>query len=124
MKLLNAFSLSMLPMEDRDEGQLLVERVKLFWVQDKLASLGIESFVGHADTAKMFSEYLILDVAVRRESVTLLPGEVAIVGQYNGPRLPEGTTKLPVGAEIRWYTICYRNIRETPRMGELTALPM
>ena len=27
------------------------------------------------------------------------------MGQYSGPRLPEGSTSLPEGATIKWYLI-------------------
>jgi hypothetical protein len=41
-------------------------------------------------------------LACNRVNVSLKPGDAAIVGQYIGPRLPEGATTLPEGATIKW----------------------
>ena len=57
------------------------------------------SAVGHADTA------LLLGVPAARISVALQPGDIAYVAQYVGPRLPEGTTELPVGARFEWSAV-------------------
>ena len=65
----------------------------------------VASAVGHADTAAVFGAALGVPVACRRISVTLRAGERAILGQYNGPRLPEGATALPDGASIRWLLV-------------------
>lgn len=62
----------------------------------------VRSAVGHADTAAVFGDVLGVPVECRRETVTLRAGDRAIVGQYSGPRLPEGCKTLPVGATIRW----------------------
>src|SRR5690554_1076923 len=63
------------------------------------------SIVGHADVAAVLSDLLGIDVPVNRASISLQPGDVLFVGQYCGPRLPEGATKLPPGAKIRWYRV-------------------
>lgn len=63
------------------------------------------SIVGHADVASVMSDLLGIDVPVNRTTVFLLPGDVLFVGQYCGPRLPEGATKLPQGAKIKWYRV-------------------
>ena len=65
----------------------------------------IRSAVGHADTAAVFSSALALPVPCNRISVALHPGDSAIVGQYSGPRLPEGATTLPDGATIKWLLV-------------------
>lgn len=61
--------------------------------------------VGHADTASVFSSVLGLNVPSRRETVVLKKGDRAVVGQYSGPRLPEGATSLPEGAVIKWLLV-------------------
>lgn len=66
---------------------------------------GFQSAVGHADTAAVFSAVLGIPVPYRRETVTLRPGQTAIIGQYSGPRLPEGATTLPEGADIKWLLV-------------------
>jgi len=63
------------------------------------------SIVGHADVAAVMSNLLGFAVPVNRVTVSLQPGDVLFVGQYVGPRLPEGATKLPDGAKIRWYRV-------------------
>ena len=63
------------------------------------------SIVGHADVASVLSTLLDTDVPVNRVSVSLQPGDILYVGQYIGPRLPEGATKLPSGAKIKWYRV-------------------
>jgi hypothetical protein len=63
----------------------------------------LESAIGHADTARILSGILGVDISTNRISVTLNPGDSAIVAQYIGPRLPEGATQLPSGATIKFY---------------------
>lgn len=61
-----------------------------------------ESVVGHADTAAVFADELKVPVAFNRATVQLDRGDQLIVGQYLGPRLPEGAHELPIGATIKW----------------------
>lgn len=98
MKLLNAFSLNMLA---EFPVQPLFEEIPLTEVRAMLAT-GFESAVGHADTASVFTDVLDLPVNTVRATVVLKKGDVAIVGQYRGPRLPEGAVHLPEGATIQW----------------------
>ena len=71
-----------------------------------------ESAVGHTDTAAVFSAVLSsarqgggIKVDTRRATVTLNRGDKALLGQYIGPRLPEGATVLPEGATIKWLLV-------------------
>jgi hypothetical protein len=100
MKLLNAFSLNMLAsfpasVEVRECGLLQAQ---------ELATTA-ESAVGHADTATVFSAVLGAPVPANRATVSLNKGDRALVGQYIGPRLPEGATSLPEGATITWLVV-------------------
>lgn len=62
--------------------------------------------VGHADTAALFAKELDLDgIKPSRATVSLKEGDQLIVGQYSGPRLPEGATELPEGAAVRWLMV-------------------
>ncbi len=63
------------------------------------------SAVGHADTAAVFSTLLGVTVPMARTTVALREGDTALLGQYSGPRLPEGSTTLPAGATIRWILV-------------------
>lgn len=98
MKLLNAFSLNMLTVFP---AQPLFEEIPLEEVRTALAD-GFESTVGHADTAAVFTDVLGIKVPAIRSTIILNKGDVAIIGQYRGPRLPEGAHQLPEGATIQW----------------------
>lgn len=107
----NAFSLAMLAgdslwMDDRLVIRRLAddEAKKLLAICHE-AKYRLVSGVGHADTAKIFSGILGTEVPINRVSVDLSGLDLLLVGQYSGPRLPEGTTELPEGASIRWFTV-------------------
>jgi hypothetical protein len=71
------------------------------------SAASLESCVGHADTAAVFSAVLGLKIDPVRTTVTMTPhdGNIVLVGQYSGPRLAEGTTLLPEGATIKWVLV-------------------
>jgi len=71
-----------------------------------------ESCVGHSDTALLFTSLLGVDVPLRRVTTSLRFGDVMYVGQYTGPRLPEGAVSLPEGAHVRW--LCARVTASRP----------
>ena len=107
----NAFSLSMLDgnslwMDDRLAIRRLAddEARKLLQVCSE-AKYRLVSGVGHADTARIFTGILGTEIPMNRVSIDFGGGDLLLVGQYNGPRLPEGTTELPPGATIRWFTV-------------------
>lgn len=98
----NAFSLNML---DLGVGatDLQVCRIPPEYIRMEIKESGsFESFVGHADTAAIFSSLLGLDVPCNRATFQLEEGVTLFVGQYKGPRLPEGATSLPEGARVEW----------------------
>ena len=99
MYILNAFSLNMV-VGDADVSVREVSRAMA-------ASLAANcpSAVGHADTAAVFSSVLGVEIPCNRATVALKEGDVALVGQYSGPRLPEGATSLPEGAAIKWLVV-------------------
>ena len=99
MFLLNAFSLNMLV----GNADIVVREVS----QKVAACLAANctSAVGHADTAAVFSNVLGVEIPCNRVTVALRDGDVALVGQYSGPRLPEGATSLPEGATIKWLVV-------------------
>jgi hypothetical protein len=102
MKLLNAFSLSMI---QEEVSIVKTEELSLFEVKEILWHEGIESCVGHESTAALFSSLIGKPVKANRVSVSLEPGEIVIVGQYSGPRLEEGAVHLPEGATLRWIAV-------------------
>ena len=99
MFILNAFSLNMLD----GNADVVVREI----TKDVAAILApaCTSAVGHADTAAVFSSVLGVTVPCNRVTVALKEGDVALVGQYSGPRLPEGATSLPEGATIKWMVV-------------------
>jgi hypothetical protein len=112
----NAFSLSMLDRVQQDgwnerEGvrvprpvsdQALTDFCRLMLAGE----IEWESAVGHTDTAAVFANELGLPILPNRVSVKLTdPGTRALVGQYVGPRLAEGATRLPDGATIEWWIV-------------------
>lgn len=99
--LLNAFSLSMLG--SATEAVVSVRRVSL--EEASALAAGATSAVGHADTAALMSRLLGREIEARRTTVVLGPGDVALVAQYTGPRLPEGATELPAGAAMAWFVV-------------------
>ena len=101
MYLLNAFSVSMLDLV----GRCQVEFEPIPIAEARKLCQGATSAVGHAATARLFSEALGSEIAFNRASVFLSPGSVALLGQYVGPRLDEGATELPFGAVIRWVRV-------------------
>lgn len=90
----NAFSLQML------EGET---GIISFEVEEISEGTGMEiapylkSAVGHPDTAA------VLAVEPNRVSISLNKGDIMIVAQLVGGRLPEGATTLPEGYAIKFY---------------------
>lgn len=103
----NAFSLNML----MGDVTLDVMRANELFVRKLVVGAddgkrGFRSIVGHADTATVFSGILGAMIPVNRETYTFNPEtDLLVVGQYSGPRLPEGATSLPEGARITWWII-------------------
>jgi hypothetical protein len=104
----NAFSFNMLPQcegtlifceSSPKEVSLLIEKLTL---QDEMDFV---SAVGHVDIAAIISTEMDMDIQMARQNVTLSEDDILIIAQYSGPRLPEGTTTLPEGANIRWIVI-------------------
>lgn len=100
MRILNAFSLNMLTVFPAD-----IHADEISVDQAREMARGASSAVGHAETAAVFTAVLGVPVPTNRATVRLSSGDVALVGQYVGPRLPEGATSLPEGATIRWFRV-------------------
>ena len=86
-----------------------------YWKDDTVVSC-----VGHKDTAAVFSVAVEEEVPVNRIPVTLNAGDFMLIGTPT-ERLPEGTTQLPEGVEIRW---CLAHIPvEYPAPKRITECP-
>ena len=103
MLILNSFSLNMIV----GDADVTVREVS----RSVAASLAAHcpSAVGHADTAAVFSSVLGVKIPCNRATVVLKDGDLALVGQYSGPRLPEGATSLPEGATIKWLVVAVKD---------------
>jgi len=108
MYLTNAFSLNMLASLN---ANIAVRTIEAQDVRDFNDHDSLESAVGHADTAAVFSTILHFPVPANRITIQAKPGDRLIVGQYCGPRLPEGATTLPQGATITWTLVVIRSGR-------------
>lgn len=92
MYVANAFSLQMVAKED-------LPRVRFESIERPESLEGCTSAVGHADTAA------VLGVACQRINVSLKAGDVLLVAQLTGGRLPEGATTLPEGFAFTWVKV-------------------
>jgi len=97
-------------------------------------ALPVLSIIGHSDIAMLINTELGIPAGMpqylmNRVSIHLVPGDILYVGQYVGPRLPEGTTTLPEGAKITFYKVVIREelaqgrdpglVRNYPKIGRL-----
>jgi len=101
---LNAFSINMLVKASHEVmfTPVTIEEAKALLVS------GFSSCVGHPDTARVFSSLLGAEVAMNRTSYSFKSEDVLLVGQYTGPRLPEGASQLPEGATITWWKVNHK----------------
>ena len=107
----NSFALSMLDKErikDRPRTPIYlggVEEARQRIADWEFYGASVISCIGHADTAELFTRLLGRNLPFNRISVKLDDQSCILVGQYSGPRLTEGATELPEGAEIEWWII-------------------
>ncbi len=96
----NAFSLNMISTDNAIK--LLVSPIN-----KNVIPVDVESAIGHPDTARVVSNELGFEIKSNRVTLKLDEGDVLYVAQYIGPRLPEGATKLPEGAKIKYLKVTY-----------------
>lgn len=97
----NAFSLQMLNPDKVNTvvvSPLTVQEVKKLLTE-------FTSVVGHQDTASVLSASLGINIPMNRINISLIPGDVLIVAQLTGGRLPEGSTTLPDGFEFKFLKV-------------------
>jgi hypothetical protein len=98
----NAFSLNMLSFPNAAVQIVSVALEVAKSILLAAAEGSVESIVGHADTALLFSNALGTVIPFNRVSVNFDGPTALLIGQYIGPRLLEGTTELPAGSRIEW----------------------
>lgn len=99
--LVNAFSVNMIPAG----GSISFTLVSKEEAKSIIAEGDFVSAIGHVDTMAVVNSELGTSFEANRVSVVLNSGDSCLLAQYIGPRLPEGTTELPEGAEIRYFTV-------------------
>ena len=103
--LANAFSLKMLP-KRLMPAHVHVYEMSLAEAKKAISTAGEwTSAVGHADTAAVIGEQLGVEVPCNRINVSLGEGDMLIVAQLYGDRLPEGVTKLPENSNIEYLLV-------------------
>lgn len=95
----NAFAGQMIP----DSCIISKKPVPTDIVKQMLENREWESCVGHTDTASVLSGILGVTIPANRVSISLTGDDVLIVAQVMGGRLPEGTTTLPEGTEMKFF---------------------
>lgn len=100
----NAFSLQMLDINEFGTG-VRINPIEEDTVSFIIQTTPCESCIGHADTARVVSNILGMEVPCHRKSIKLVQGDRLIVAQVVGGRLPEGTTVLPEGMGIVFYLV-------------------
>ncbi len=98
--ILNSFSLNLLA--DLTSATLSVRRLDVS--EARRIAVRAQSAVGHQDTAAYFGDLLERPVALNRVTVRLRPGDIALVGQHMGQRLPVGATSRPAGP-VHWILV-------------------
>lgn len=113
--LTNAFSLNML---EPQHVKINANRVDAATAASTIAGAPargqpVTGCFGHQDIAAVASAELAMDApdlfGVSRRTVSVRKKDEVIVAQYSGPRLPEGTTRLPEGATIVWWHLIVGN---------------
>ena len=100
----NAFSINMLPNSTMVEFRKFRDILEVREFLKRHPDDEIISGIGHRDMAEIISKQIGMEIPVERRTISLdVSNDMVIVAQYTGPRLPEGATTLPEGAEIRYW---------------------
>jgi len=98
----NAFSLQMLDLEEMQDVRIKPISLNVTKI---IMSNGFVSAIGHQDTANVISNMLGVQVDNNRINVSLNYDTILIVAQIVGGRLPEGSTELPDGFNIKFVKV-------------------
>ena len=89
----------------QEDSKLTIRHITEENAKEFLYNHNPTSIVGHQDTASLYSNILKQKIDFNRQSINLYIGDMILIGQYTGPRLPEGTTTLPPNASIKWLVV-------------------
>ena len=96
----NAFSYNMFDWNQISEVTSVAKKLSLEEFADELKKKEWTSSIGHGDMAGLLTKITGVEIPMNKCNDKLIPGDVLLVAQYTGPRLPEGATQLPEGASI------------------------
>lgn len=97
MKIGNAFSLQMLTTLP---ARVNIGTIPKHCVAEAAKQGTLESVIGHADTVTIVNKDLGSNLTVNRVNTKLAKGELMVIAQFMGGRLPEGATSLPEGVSL------------------------
>lgn len=108
----NAFSVNMM-----DPGRFhLVEFIPI--TKEKFIEIvkerDWESSIGHQSMADLLSEMTgeVIPMNRKNDKINSSADGTIVLAQYTGPRLQEGATELPEGAQIEFYLVHVMSARE------------
>lgn len=99
----NAFSINML----QNSMNVSFTQISLATAKRIVEKDDTRSAVGHADIAAIMSSLLGIYIPASRSTIEFSGINPMLVGQYRGPRLPEGATSLPENANVEWWLVEY-----------------
>lgn len=102
--LANSFSFQMITHFPCDTHTVEITKEKFDYYKQHAVS-----YVGHKDLAKL------LNVDYNRESLKLRDGDILLVAQLMGGRLPEGATELPRNVSIKY--LCMQLLKNESENG-------
>ena len=65
--------------------------------------------IGHQDISSIVCSHLGIDYEVNRCTIKFDKKDHMIIAQYSGERLPEGSTQLPAGAQIKYWRLSFEH---------------
>lgn len=100
----NAFSIQMLDPDKATDLHIfpMTEGGVREFIRD---GFSFTSAIGHADTAAVVSSIIGQELPAQRINLKLQKGDILIVAQLMGGRLPEGSTTLPEGFSIKFFNV-------------------
>ncbi len=103
--LLNSFSLNMINVQ---ETKIVITEIQLDDVKHLMRSNECVSYIGHKDFAEILTKLTDFNIPMNRSNFCFGEINKALVFQYSGPRLEEGTTVLPENATIKFFHVKVR----------------
>jgi hypothetical protein len=104
----NSFSINMLDVLSADVRFETISAAEVSAALQELETVwGViaENAIGHPDIDRIARDQIRWMIPGQRVTLSVGRGDILYVCQYRGPRLPEGATELPEGADIEWWRV-------------------